>query len=71
MSGIALLSGYRTKGTPGAFGRLWSRKYPSDTSAIESQAYFTTNTKYSDATDTDSGAASTSTHGKPTAARQP
>ena len=55
MSGIALLSGYRTKGTPGAFGRLWSRKYPSDTSAIESQAYFTTNTKYSDATDTDSG----------------
>ena len=55
MSGIALLSGYRTKGTPGAFGRLWSRKYPSDTSAIESQAYFTTNTKYSDPTDTDSG----------------
>lgn len=55
MSGIALLSGYRTKGTPGAFGRLWSRKYPSDTSAIESQAYFTTNTKYSDTTDTDSG----------------
>lgn len=55
MSGIALLSGYRTKGTPAAFGRLWSRKYPSDTSAIESQAYFTTNTKYSDATDTDSG----------------
>lgn len=55
MSGIALLSGYRTKGTPGAFGRLWSRKYPSDTSAIESQAYFITNTKYSDATDTDSG----------------
>lgn len=55
MSGIALLSGYRTKGTPGAFGRLWSRKYPSDTSAIESQAYFTTNTKYSDDTDTDSG----------------
>lgn len=55
MSGIALLSGYRTKGTPGAFGRLWSRKYPSDTSAIESQAYFTTNTKYSDVTDTDSG----------------
>ena len=55
MSGIALLSGYRTKGTPGAFGRLWSRKYPSDTSVIESQAYFTTNTKYSDTTDTDSG----------------
>ena len=55
MSGIALLSGYRTKGTPGAFGRLWSRKYPSDTTAIESQAYFTTNTKYSDTTDTDSG----------------
>ena len=55
MSGIALLSGYRTKGTPAAFGRLWSRKYPSDTSAIESQAYFTTNTKYSDTTDTDSG----------------
>lgn len=55
MSGIALLSGYRTNGTPGAFGRLWSRKYPSDTSAIESQAYFTTNTKYSDDTDTDSG----------------
>lgn len=55
MSGIALLSGYRTNGTPAAFGRLWSRKYPSDTSAIESQAYFTTNTKYSDTTDTDSG----------------
>ena len=55
MSGIALLSGYRTKGTPAAFGRLWSRKYPSDTSTIESQAYFTSNTKYSDATDTDSG----------------
>lgn len=55
MSGIALLSGYRTKGTPAAFGRLWSRKYPSDTSAIESQAYFTTNTKYSDPTDTGSG----------------
>ena len=55
MSGIALLSGYRTNGTPAAFGRLWSRKYPSDTTAIESQAYFTTNTKYSDTTDTDSG----------------
>ena len=55
MSGIALLSGYRTNGTPAAFGRLWSRKYPSDTTAIESQAYFTTNTKYSDPTDTDSG----------------
>lgn len=55
MSGIALLSGYRTKGTPAAFGRLWSRKYPSDTSAIESQAYFTTDTKYSDPTDTGSG----------------
>lgn len=55
MSGIALLSGYRTKGTPGAFGRLWSRKYPSDTSAIESQAYFTTNTEYSNDSTTDSG----------------
>lgn len=55
MSGIALLSGYRTKGTPGAFGRLWSRKYPSDTSAIESQAYFMSNTEYSNDSTTDSG----------------
>ena len=55
MSGIALLSGYRTKGTPGAFGRFWSRKYPDDTSKIESQAYFTSNTEYSNDSTTDSG----------------
>ena len=55
MSGIALLSGYRTKGTPAAFGRFWSRKYPDDTSKIESQAYFTSNTEYSNDSTTDSG----------------
>lgn len=55
MSGLAMLSGYRTKGTPAAFGRLWSRKYPSDASKIESQAYFTVNTEYSNDSTTDSG----------------
>ena len=55
MSGLAMLSGYRTKGTPAAFGRLWSRKYPSDASKIESQAYFTANTEYSNDSTTDSG----------------
>ncbi len=55
MSGLAMLSGYRTKGTPAAFGRLWSRKYPSDASKIESQAYFTANTEYSNDSTTGSG----------------
>ena len=55
MSGLAMLSGYRTAGTPGAFGRFWSHKYLSDTSKIESQAYLMANTEYSKDSTTDSG----------------
>ena len=55
MSGLAMLSGYRTAGTPGAFGRFWSHKYLSDPSKIESQAYLMANTEYSKDSTTDSG----------------